>query len=42
MKIPVHLEIQQKYILEYIACVTVIYFVCNLAVALTADRKSVV
>ena len=36
VKIPVHLEIQEKYILEYIACVTVIYFVCNLAVALTA------
>jgi hypothetical protein len=36
VKIPVHLEIQQKYILEYIASVTVIYFVCNLAVALTA------
>ena len=36
VKIPVRLEIQAEYILEYIACVTVIYFVCNLAVALTA------
>lgn len=36
VKIPVQLEIQAEYILEYIVCVTVIYFVCNLAAALTA------
>ncbi len=36
VKMPIHLEIQTEYILEYIVCVTVIYFVCNLAVALTA------
>lgn len=35
-KIPIHLELQIEFILEYIVCVTMIYFICNLIVALTS------
>jgi ABC-type lipoprotein release transport system permease subunit len=35
VKIPVHFTIPAEFILEYITCVTVIYFMCNLAGALT-------
>ncbi len=41
VKMPVRVEIQAEYILEYITCVTVIYLVCNLAVALTAIRSQI-
>lgn len=41
VKIPVHVRIQAEYILEYIGCVTVIYFMCNLAVALTVIRSQI-
>lgn len=41
VKMPVHVQIQAEYILEYIACVTVIYFVCNLVVGLTVIRSQI-
>lgn len=41
VKMPVHIQIHAEYILEYIGCVTGVYFVCNLAVALTVIRSQI-
>lgn len=41
LKMPVRLEIQWEFLLEYIVCVTVVYFISNLAVALTAIQSQI-
>lgn len=41
LKMPVRLEIQWEFLLEYIVCVTVVYFISNLVVALTAIQSQI-
>lgn len=41
LKMPIQQEIRADFLLEYTACVTAVYFMCSLAVALTAARSRI-
>lgn len=41
LNMPVHLVIRTEFILEYIVCVTVVYFMSNLGIALTVIRSQI-
>lgn len=41
LKMQVHLEIQKEFLTEYMICVTVLYFICNLAFVLTIVQSQI-
>lgn len=41
LKMPVHLAIQVDFLVEYIVCVTVLYFICNLVIVLLTIQSQI-